>query len=147
VDISARGTVSVTVSFDPTNRADLRQVARLVESLLPASAAPNRVMTADEFWAHLSPTLGYNQRRLLENAAHLANRGESFTFQFLGDILGTSTPTVLAYNRNLGRTVRRANLALGTNFRMIYWEKRFLAYRLDLELAEAILGVSRPERR
>jgi hypothetical protein len=107
------------------------------------SLGPDRPLTSSEntlaqqWWAALSERIGPEIRRMAETAAQMGNFG---AWRDLAQRLGISDQTARAWHRNAGRSIKRVNSELGTDFQLFGWNVALNKFAMADDVRAAILG-------
>jgi hypothetical protein len=121
----------MNIGWNPDDPRDRELMAKVLAALEPVEKVH---VSAADFVAALLPHLTGNPALLLHEAVTAG------TFQW-GDIaatMGIDHALAIAYNRNLGRTVRWLNNQMGTDFKVIHWESSAKAYVVSARIRTAI---------
>ena len=97
--------------------------------------SPNNEL-ARQWWSALSKRLGPETRRMAEAAAQMSSFG---AWQDLATALGTAPETVRSWHRNAGRSIKRVNEELGTNYQLFGWDVTLNKFAMANEVRSAIL--------
>jgi hypothetical protein len=91
---------------------------------------------AQQWWAALNKRIGPDTRRMAETAAQMSSFG---AWQELADKLGVSDKTAQSWHRNLGRSIKRVNTELGTDYQLFGWNVALNKFAMAEEVRAAIL--------
>lgn len=91
---------------------------------------------AQQWWSALSKRIGPETRRMAEAAAEMSSFG---AWQDLATALGTTPETVRSWHRNAGRSIKRVNEELGTNYQLFGWNVTLNKFAMANEVRSAIL--------
>jgi hypothetical protein len=136
--------ITLALEDDP---AEIQRAHRLLTQLMadhnrpvtsPGSPSNSSNNTpAQRWWAALSKRIGPEISGMAEAAAQLRSFG---AWQDLADKLGVPDGTVRAWHRNAGRSIRRVNTELGTNYQLFSWDISLNKFAMAEEVRAAILG-------
>lgn len=136
----------ITLAFEDTP-AEVQRAHRFMTQLLAdqgrpgisadsPSVAPEATL-AQQWWAALNKRIGPDTRRMAEAAAEMSSFG---AWQELADKLGEGASTVQSWHRNAGRSIKRVNEELGTEFQLFSWSVALNKFAMAEEVRAAILG-------
>jgi hypothetical protein len=74
---------------------------------------------------------------MAETAAQMSSFG---AWQELADRLGAEVSTVQSWHRNVGRSIKRVNAELGTEYQLFAWNVTLNRFAMTEEVRAAILG-------
>jgi hypothetical protein len=135
----------ITLEFEDTP-AEIERAHRLTKQLMadhgrpsvsrdsPSINSDNTV--AKQWWAALDKRIGPDTRRMAVTAAQMSGFG---AWQELADRLGTGVGTVQSWHRNLGRSIKRVNAELGTDYQLFSWDVALNRFAMASEIRAAIL--------
>ena len=127
----------ITLAFEDTP-AEIQRVSRFVMQLMtdrsPQAASPDSEL-ARQWWSALDKRIGPEIRHMAEVAASLSSFG---AWQELADRLGESVKTVQSWHRNAGRSIKRVNAELGTDFQLFGWNTALNKFAVPEEVRAAI---------
>ena len=136
----------ITLAFEDTP-AEVQRAHRLMTQLMadqgrPGISADSPSVTpeatgAQQWWAALNKRIGPDTRRMAEAAAQMSGFG---AWQELADKLGEGVSTVQSWHRNVGRSIKRVNAELGTEYQLFSWSVALNRFAMVEEVRAAILG-------
>jgi hypothetical protein len=138
--------MQITLAFEDTP-AEIQQAHRLLTQLMadhgqavtspgsPSSSPDNAL--ARQWWAALKKRIGPEIRGMAEAAAQTRGFG---AWQELADKLGVTDGTARAWHRNAGRSIKRVNTELGTDYQIFSWNVALNEFAMAEEVRAAILG-------
>jgi hypothetical protein len=92
---------------------------------------------AQQWWAALSKRIGSETRRMAEVTAQMSGFG---AWQELADRLDVPPDTIRSWHRNVGRSIKRVNEELGTNYQLFGWNIALNRFAMADEVRTAILN-------
>ena len=92
---------------------------------------------AQQWWAALDKRIGPEIHSMAEAAARLGNFG---AWQELADKLDSTVQTVQSWHRNTGRSIKRVNAELGTDYQLFRRDRNLNKFSMPNEVRNAILG-------
>lgn len=135
----------ITLEFEDTP-AEIERAHRLTTQLRadqgrPSVSPDNPSINSDNtlaqrWWAALNKRIGPDTRRMAETAAQMSGFG---AWQELADGLGIGVGTVQSWHRNLGRSIKRVNAELGTDYQLFSWNAALNRFAMASEVRAAIL--------
>jgi superfamily II DNA or RNA helicase len=129
----------ITLAFEDSP-AEIQRAQRIIVQLIAdrgtQTVSPNSEL-AQQWWAALDKRIGPEMHGMAEAAARLGNFG---AWQELADKLDVTVQTVQSWHRNAGRSIKRVNAELGTDYQLFRWDRDLNKFSMPNEVRIAILG-------
>jgi len=128
----------VTLAFEDSP-AEIQRAQRIIMQLIadrrPQAVSPDNEL-AQQWWVALDKRIGPETHGMAEAAARLGNFG---AWQELADKLDVTVQTVQSWHRNAGRSIKRVNAELGTDYQLFRWDRNLNKFSMPNEVRNAIL--------